>query len=683
MKTRRRSLLVHFYQVGFTVLFLLLTGCGFSLPSVFQQQVPIPPGNYTLQWLQESPGGDLIKLPGNSDAQVTTEFTSVGDPIPEGAIMALYLHKDPVASTLGPSGTSFDSLFHHWSWGNTRRTFPDGVALQITTAPFHNGKVHFAFSLSGNGVNPSRDCAARGHEFRCREDFGVAFLGGKDEWLNAEVGKGGRPGSGRGGLGYANAWWDIQITADSIIAPWWSDSNLLAFIFICIIWAVIAKFAWFIAAVRGFLFIIGAILVLTIIGWVQYQFFSDPTRVASRDFDQAKQQAVLRMRIEWGNNDQFQPQGCATTAPATDFPDRPELTRMSQSLRVAIVPCPGSTWSFNQPGAILTWRDAYGTQVIPIIGAQWKLYQEQYAQLGRPTSLPYLLQRSPDVVGQDFGISQRVIYVQKGAGQGTAWVQPRKRLFWTIPNMFCVVGLTDGGQGCWDISNSNNADRVYTPYAPQQVTPDADWLAGRTVPLGGWWAPLNVWKSLFLSVGLCVAFLALSMWSEVMNAIGKGLGCLGIVILLIVVTVGINVMIVGLLLGFSDPRSTLPKVEGSHWTIVNILIEYVSPEQSIKHLETINKVTLVHPDSILSYLTHLGESWIDAWVTMRNQTKAHGYWLLVAGLGNTILGEILAFLVLPVWLGMAVAGEMGAWLGLIVEVGMIIAGLFGRSSSSS
>lgn len=207
----------------------------------------------------------------------------------------------------------------------------------------------------------------------CREDWGVAFLGGNDEWLHAEVGKGGRPSSGTDTLGYANAWWGIEIVPDLGIAPWWLDPKLLTFIFICIRWIVVAKFAWALPTAHGFLFIIGAVLIFTVIGWVQYQFFSDPTQVNPRDVELAKRQAVLRMRMEW--EDQFQPHGCTTTPPATDFPANPELTRMSQVLRVALIVCPGATWAFDQPGAILTWRDAYGIQTIPLFGAQWKLYQ--------------------------------------------------------------------------------------------------------------------------------------------------------------------------------------------------------------------------------------------------------------------------------------------------------------------
>lgn len=219
--------------------------------------------------------------------------------------------------------------------------------------------------------------------------------------------------------------------------------------------------------------------------------------------------------------------------------------------------------------------------------------------MGHPTSLPSLISRREwDTVGQDFGVNQRIVYVQRGAGEGSAWVQPRKRLFWNIPNLFYVSGLTDGGQGCWEKTNSAEASQVYEPYEPRQVAVGSDWLAGQPIPLGGWWSPLNGWKSLFLSVALCV--------------------------------------------------------------------------------ETLKPVPLVHPEGPLSYLTPLGEAWINAWVEMRMHTNARGLWLLVPGFWNIITGEFLAFLVLPVWLGMAVAGEMGAWLGRVVEFGMIIAGLYSR-----
>ncbi len=151
---------------------------------------------------------------------------------------------------------------------------------------------------------------------------------------------------------------------------------------------------------------------------VHYRVFADPTDVSRHDFQQAAYQAVLRTRLRMLNP--FQPYGCANTLPQTEFPDDPNLTRMSQTLGVAIVRCPGSNWLPDQPGALLVWRDAYGIHVVPIFGAQWRLYQVHYQTLGKPTSVPYLLYgRSNDPVIQDFGVGHRVVgSAVPGSGEG-------------------------------------------------------------------------------------------------------------------------------------------------------------------------------------------------------------------------------------------------------------------------
>ncbi|NJN68171.1 MAG: hypothetical protein HC884_16390 [Chloroflexaceae bacterium] len=693
------------------------------MPRIPEQQVSIPPGNYQLKWENQHPVGDdnpiVVATNGTAIAEVT--FRSVGDPIPDGAVLALYLHKDrgydnqgkPLGSETaeqlafnertqrftyaggenkwistpgpGPSRQQWhDSLFHPagWAWGPWKM-FPDGPAILVDTATETNGLFRFEVLLHGNKVDPKvcEQWLAVQNFNLCREDFGVAFLG-KQEWLMAHVqGQGGRPGTGDNQLGYANAWWHIKVVPGVASSPWWLNTNLIAFIFVGVIWFILAKFAWSLLAVRGCLFIVGAILVLTLIGWVQYRVFADPTDVSRHDFQQAAYQAVLRTRLRMLNP--FQPYGCANTLPQTEFPDDPNLTRMSQTLGVAIVRCPGSNWLPDQPGALLVWRDAYGIHVVPIFGAQWRLYQVHYQTLGKPTSVPYLLYgRSNDPVIQDFGVGHRVVYVAKEPGKrGNAWIQTRKPLFWNVPNIFCFDGLTDGGKGCWQPNNVGNPS--YPLYGRSGVAVDADWLDGRTVPLGGWWSPLSTWKSLLLSVALSLAFLSFTFWSEFMQALGKALGCLGLVILVVVAVVGVNIMLAGLLLGFSDPRVTMPQAKGGNFAMINIVLEYVNPAQSLDNLETLPAVRLVHPDGVMSYLTRLGEWWLNWWVERRTETGATGWRMLVEGFGPFIVGEVMAFLILPVWMGMAVAGEMGAWIGLIVEVGMIIAGVYGWSTRGS
>ena len=637
----------------------LLVGCGVKLPQSIPAQIVIAPGDYRLQWLQQSPEADLIRLGANGRAPISTEFISVGrERIPDGAVLALYLHKDKGTastrwiSTPGTAQTPEDSQFHDYTWpGGLAGILGPAHAVMVTTGIAHAGRVRFEFALSGNGVDPNlcRDAQPNG---LCREDFGVAFLG-QTTWLPAEIGKGGRPGTGDVVWGDANAWWHVCVTPGGAAIPAWLDPDLVALLTLALLWGVLNPLLGAFRLTRGFLWIVGAILFLTAVGWLLYRFVFDPTHVTPPEVDLSRRQALLRMRLNWGDVQGFQPYGCDNTPAATDFTDQPDLTRMSRELRVALIPCRSSSWAYGQPGAILVWKDLFGVQPMFIFGAQWKLYQDQYLTLGRPTSQPYRIARTPDVVVQEFGLSRRVIYRASGPGEGVAWIQYRKPLYKQVPNLFCIDGLTTN-EGCWEPIQPPALCQPYAPYPPQASSSgERDWLSEPT-PLGGIWAPLNVWKALALGAGLCLVFWVLVFWVRLQQAQAACFGCIGqLALLLVLGAAGGAIMGYSVVFAFTDYRTTMESYDAMNQI-------------------TLNRSFFI-PDGPMRWPVRLGAFWAEGWSKLNMLSDAGRpspmllVWLLWGGLAG--------LLAMPIWIGMAVGGVMGAWVGVIVECGLLVAGV--------
>ena len=658
---RRVQKLMSGWRGGLLLLLImpLLAGCMPQLPASLPSQIVLTPGNYRLQWLQQNPDDDLIRLSAQGRVPIATDFISVGpDPIPEGAVLALYLHKDrgpngnTWVSTPGPAGAPDESRFQDYTWlhGVPGILSPTGAVL-VTTASAHNGRVRFEFVVSDNANSPTfcRDQHANG---MCREDFGVTFLG-QTTWLPAEIGKGGRPGTGDGVWGDANAWWHLCVTPGGANLPAWLDPDVVALVALGLLWGILFLPLSLFRLTRGFLLMVGAILVMTAVGWALYRFVFDPTQVTPQEVDLAKRQALMRMRLEWNEEPGFRAYGCANTPAMTTFANAPDLTRMSRELRVALIPCPSSSWGYGQPGAIVVWKDLFGVQPMFIFGAQWKLYQEPYLTLGRPTSQPYRIARNPDVVVQEFGLSQRIIYRQTAPGEGMAWIQYRKPLFWQIPNLFCIEGLTTQAS-CWEAAQPPTFCKPYTPFPPQTGhSGEADWL-DQPMYLGGVWAPLNVWKSLALSAGLCLAFLLLVFWVRLQQAQAACFGCIGQIALLLVLGVaGASIMSYSVVLAYTDVRVTLQSREA-----MNQLTQHGS---------------FFLPNWPISWFVELGASWTEGWARYSQ--------LVDAGRPNLMMfpwllwGGFVGLLTMPIWIGIAIGGEMGAWIGIIVELGLIVAGV--------
>jgi hypothetical protein len=418
------------------------------------------------------------------------------------------------------------------------------------------------------------------------------------------------------------------------------DTDFLAFLLICGIWYALWNFRES-STVRGFLVMLGGIVGLSVIGWVLYNFILDSTKISPDDFNLAKRQAVLRMQMEWGSSKgALQPLGCGNVLPTTDFPNDSVLAEMSHNLRAGIVSCPRSSWSYDQPGAIIAWRDIFGTQTMFIFGAQWQLYQQQFLSLGRPSSMPYLIRRSPDQVVIEFGISQRIIYQQETQGSGTAWIQHRKPLFLTVPNIFCVEGLTDNNGGCWEPTTPPDTQSVYINDEPPASSVGEDWTVGN-IPLGGIWAPLNLWKSLALSVGLCFAFGFIVFSGRLTMWFWQNWGWLGqLAVILTTMAIGMGIMGYGVMWAFADPR-TIP-----------------------------NAPVFIIPNSLVGSLARVAADFAITWNAFRTQSVD-----TLTGFGTLLIGGFMGLLLIPVWLGMAVGGEIGAWIGALVEIGLIIMGV--------
>lgn len=674
---------------------LLLALCSLlfnaSSPEPPPVQIPLAGHQiYRLKWLDQ-PSEDEEKpliLPTNGTASLAFEFADLSiEPIPEGALLVLYLHKnralkrskigepdDPLERAKWPSipgaGPNwFDSLFKDRSWQNEWVEMEDGAALQVamTNAPFRleEGKPVYRFQLTLNGNNLARDKCEALHQYYeheidssdptyhyCREDFGVALLG-ETEWLISDVKEeGGQAQNSSSELGYTNAWTYIDLVE---IPPWWlkwlENRDLLAFLFVCCLWLAMFPLSSS-RFVQGFLFIIGLILLLTVIGWLSYRFLFDATLISKKDFDLAKRQAVLRMSLEWEGEGYLQPLGCDDSEPQITFPDDLDLEQISRKLEVAMVPCPASTWPKNQPGIIMTWNEIFGTQTYFIFAAPWRLYQDNYLTLGRPTSQPRLISEplsAPQRIAQDFGISQRIIYEQKSTG-GEAWIQKRKAIFWNIPNIFCIEGITAQREAeCWQPTEAP-ADK-YDAFTAQKNQTKKDWIKDK-VPLGGLWAPLNVWKALFLSVALCVGFIMVVALVQFIWAFRIHNGCLGYLFTLFaILLVGTTITFICVTFAFSDTRHSLAEPgfpDTGSFEIPQGPIGILA-NQGLSMLKNVSKITTFFQKGDPS--------------------------ILVAQAPSLFWGGILGLMLMPVWLGMAVGGVMGGWIGVIVQLGLLIGGI--------
>jgi len=693
-------------RIIYFILLLALTACGTSSIQPLPTQAPVAvlPGDYRLQWVDQSPVGDdnLARVPVDGRYKVIVKFASIGDPIPANADLGLYLHKDLAASTPGPADRPFDSFFRHNSWDSSSDQpvmFPekDGFtpAYLIVTARASEtevdglGKVpvyRFEILLSGRDLSSETCWRHRPDEdelailsnpdalkeqwsqdlvqFLCREDFGVAIMG-QTEWLPAEVGKGGRPNSMGADniMGYANAWWHIQVCDDEAIPctagipsspgtlriPW---LEILAFILVVIVWLLMFSLRSS-SIINGLWFIIGAILLMRVVGWAAYRTVLNPTHVSIENYDLARRQAVIHTKMEMSEADFLQPYGCTDAIPDTQFPNDPLLTQMSDDLRVAIVLCPSSSWSYGQPGAIFVWRDVYGTHAMFLFGAQWRLYQEQYARLGRPSSLPHTTATSPNYVAINFGGAQRIIYRQDAQGAGRAWIQERAPLFWVFPNIFCIPGLTaEHDRDCW--TPATEPAGAATPYAPNGITgiTGDDWMAVH-VPLGGLLAPLNFWKVLGIGIGLYLAFFLVIGFYRLIVIFYHSCywGCIARLSAIILFGVtGATIMAMGIMFGFTD---------------------FTNPEAMIN-----NSADFLLPDGLMGQLVRLGLDWLETWNSLQSLDPFTALFMMLFMLA---IGGFLGFFLMPVWGGMALGGVIGAWVGVIVEIGLIIAGALGMA----
>lgn len=677
--------------VIFFLILFFLTGCLPKQPAVPSTDVS---DSYKLEWHNQHPQGDYnpILVPQNGAETIVVEFVS-DKPIPSDSVLALYLHKDRSlsqrnagnpdeaservhwTSTPGNSPAWFSSLFEHVSWKGDWVEMEDGPAMLIDVTDEHVGKTetglpiyHFEFKVDGNDL-PIGTCGNWHSQHNlapndpiyhfCREDFGVAFLG-QAHWLMAEIGKGGRPENG-GNFGHANAWWHIQLCDNDTIpcspsSNWWYwiNADILAFVFICLLWFFLLPFSSS-RFIKGLLFVIGVLLIAIIIGWVVYGVFLSPSRLSLEKFDLVKRQTIARMRQEeeWNVFGYLQPYGCSDTLPTAN-PSDADLAKISRNLNIATLYCPRSTWSHNQPGVILAWRDIFGTQVRYVFGAQWKLYQEHYAMLGRPTSLPYPMPSSPNHIAIDFGISYRVIYRQAGQGEGQAWIQERKPLFAGVPNIFCVVGLTtDKDSDCWTPSEPTST--VYLPFAPQpdSASDTDDWAYEKDIPFGGVFLSISTWTALALGIGLYLGFFVIVGFIRFANSITNYFfpGCIAQLSNFIVDAAwGAMVMITGIILAYAK--------------ISVFDIDF----------DTLQISSILFPEGFMGFLARSGTNWFETWrhITVTEQNNP---WGLLIMLPQLAWGGFLGLILMPVWAGMGLGGTAGAWIGIVVEIGLLIAGV--------
>lgn len=720
MEIHRRHI-SYFLLAAFLLVFpILLTSCQIPLFQPAPKVVPSNPHEYRLKWLDQEPQFDWnpAHVPVDGTKAITVKF-ALSKPLPEGAVLGLYLHKDrsqgrtPIldaagnptdedikhwTSTPGPNADWFDSMFRHFSWTDRREVIEGEPAFLVATASKQDERpcsiegwsveYWFKVNLAGNGLDVNY-CQQWHEQYKdihgygpsdleytfCREDFGLAFVG-SDKWLLAIVGEGGRPESYTpdSNLGHANAWWHLRL-CDNNTFPCDKppglrlDPNLLAFLFVCVLWLLLSPFRSS-PFIRGLWIIIGVILLLTMIGWVLYATILDPAQVSPEDYDLARRQAAYLIRAQWeaaGTGIGYlQPYDCTTTLPEAQFFGNPppawafnaqRLNDMSAELNVAIVPCPRSTWSYNQPGAILTWRDIYGTHTMFLFGAQWKLYQQHYPTLNRPSSNPYPLPGYDDRIAIDFGMSHRLVYKQTGQGQGWAWIQTRKTLFWQVPDIFCIPGLTANSSGeCW--TPEEPPPDAYQPYAQEQSHHGGndDWAYENPIPTGGWWAPLNVWKSLALGIGLYLAYFLLIAFYRFLFALYSGCygSCIGQVsVLLSLGVLGASVMCFAVIVAFASPHA-LDAMDSS--------ANFVLPVPDFL------------PGGPIGLLVRLATGWLDIF----NNLLLSMHENLLVGLGTLLwiaVGGFLGMILMPIWAGMSAAGVMGAWIGAIVEVGLLTAGV--------
>jgi hypothetical protein len=232
--------------------FLILVACEAvndvecPIPAANYTLIPIPPGNYQLAWVDQQPQEITLPIVGSTCAYV--EFASVGDALPSGATLVLYLHKDRSlgdvnvalansinpqmwTSTPGIEGDWMNSRFRNSAWGENLGggvmftgvlngedldnrvpasyfAYPV-VAVSDPTSYTTDGKPIYRFPISFSnalGCTEWRNASDQKFPLECREDFGIAILG-QDVWLPALKGEGGRlaSDSDSGGGSAANA----------------------------------------------------------------------------------------------------------------------------------------------------------------------------------------------------------------------------------------------------------------------------------------------------------------------------------------------------------------------------------------------------------------------------------------------------------------------------------------------
>jgi hypothetical protein len=401
--------------------------------------------------------------------------------------------------------------------------------------------------------------------------------------------------------------------------------------------------------------ILFSLALLLVIGLPHWLVYDNLPRVSEEEFDVAKHQAVLRMsRENWADNNYLQPYDCDpydATAPAFNS----NLAYISNSLHVNIVRCETSSW--KEPGGILIWKDMFGTHTHFIFGAPWKVFQEYYMTLGLPTSQPYMA--SNNRIAQDFGIAMRIMYEPKKDDDKAkvAWIQQRyPTLLNFLPNIFCIEILhTPNNESCWQPMEAEGSSVSYSQQSMPTPYPE-DWLenAGYDIPLGGWWAPLNPWKALFMAELMLLSFIMLIAFRQSLSTMWSQFGCMGkLVMFLLILGLAFFVILLASTYLYSSPN--------------NILNDLQLPKRA-----DLNFKEGFNPLNPMQQLSKFMVTWFEQLIILLKKPNTVAVIWVLRALWITF-GLVMGLLLIPMWIGLVIGGPMGGWIGLFVLIGMMMA----------